>query len=300
MTKKIEDVLKEVETDEVVGTTEKKVKENVDASGNTDFDASADIEAIFGGMELSEDFKEKAKRVYEASVVAMATQISEKVASELNESFEAQLTEKDEELDETFKSYKNELNENVNDYLGVVTEGWLNDNKLEATNIVRTEIAESFMEQMKTLMAEHYVDVPTEKVNLINELQEQAKEAIAEQNRLMEEIVNLRKENNAILREAAIAKIAEGLTEMEKDKFTRLSEAVNFSDNFEDKLTEIRESYFVSLKEATGDTGLENDDPVVLAEEVETPKSKIVRNGIDYTQVLKHMGKTSRVVPVTR
>lgn len=299
MVKKIEEALDKVDPAKVEATEVDAGSETVVESSDG-FDADTDIAAIFSGMDLSEEFKTKAKTVYEASVVAMATQISEKVTAEVEAAKEAEIAAIKEQAEADFVAAKETINEQVSDYLKFVTENWLEENKLEAENIVRTELSESFMEKLAVLMREHYVELPDDKIDLVAELQDKVEESTVELNKVLEQVVELRKANETLVRESALKDVAVGLTDMEQDKFNRLAEAVEFTnvEEFSGKLNEIKESYFTASKEAVVDTSLDNQDPVVIEEEVIKTEGKPA--AMNYNNILKHLGRTSRVIPTSR
>lgn len=287
MVKKLEALLEEEKVkleDALVENSSTETNKEEVVESTSDFDASADIEAIFKDMDVSEEFKQKAARVYEASVIALATQVSENIATELKEHFET-------ETAQIIEQYETNLNEEVNGYLKFVTEKWINENEVQATNVVRSEIAESFMDGLRELLVSHYVDLPEDKVDLVAEMEEANQKLTAKTNSLLEDIIALRKVNDNLVREQIVKEHVSGLSDFEKDKFEKLSEAIEYTstDDYNSRLDEIRQSYFTETTQVTK-SNFENEDPIELVEEVRPQ----LNSGFNVNSVLSHLGKTRR------
>ena len=198
-----------------------------------------DVDALFNGESLSEEFRTKATTIFEAAVQSRVESIVEDV-----------LAENDEVLTEAYEEIKNELTAQVDEYLNYVVEQWVEQNQVAIETGLRAELTEDFINGLKTLFAEHYIEIPEEKVDVaeelavkVVELEEQAAAVEAEMFALVEEL-NVAKKNEAI------RKICEGLTEVQISKMKSLAEGVEFTTEgeFNNKLAVIRENYFPANK----------------------------------------------------
>jgi hypothetical protein len=212
-----------------------------------------DIDAMLEGADLSEDFKTKAATIFEAAVLARVT--AETAA--LEESYATQLQEE-------VESIKEGLVEKVDGYLNYVVEQWVQENELALESGMKSEIMESFIDGMKSLFAEHYIDVPEEKFDVLGDLQEQLSAIEATLNDQVEKNVELSKIVNEQKRVNAIAESVKGLTDTEVDKFTALAEEISYdsADTFSTKLQTIRENYFGGKKVITEVKSVVSDTPV--------------------------------------
>ena len=202
-----------------------------------DSDISSQLNAIFG-EELSEEFKSKATSIFEAAVIARVNSEMEKVTTMLEERAEQQLVE-----------FKQELVDKVDGYLNYVVEQWMEENEVAVESGLRAEMAEDFIQGLHTLFQEHYIQVPDEKLDVVEELETTAEEL---QSKLDEEIAK----NIATSKELASLKAAvifeeasKGLVDTEVEKFKRLVEGVEYDsdDLYRDKLAVIKENYFPKL-----------------------------------------------------
>lgn len=212
-----------------------------------------DIDAMLDGADLSEEFKSKAATIFEAAVLARVT--AEKVA--LEESYA-------EALHEEVENIKEGLVEKVDGYLNYVVEQWVQENELALESGMKSEIMESFIGGMKNLFAEHYIDVPEEKFDVLGDLQEQLSAIESNLNDAVEKNIELTKIVNEQKRVASIAESAKGLTDTEVEKFAALAEELSYddADTFSTKLQTIRENYFGGKKVATGVKSVVSDTPV--------------------------------------
>lgn len=212
-----------------------------------------DIDAMLDGADLSEEFKSKAATIFEAAVLARVT--AEKVA--LEESYA-------ETLHEEVENIKEGLVEKVDGYLNYVVEQWVQENELALESGMKSEIMESFIGGMKNLFAEHYIDVPEEKFDVLGDLQEQLSAIESNLNDAVEKNIELTKIVNEQKRVASIAESAKGLTDTEVEKFAALAEELSYddADTFSTKLQTIRENYFGGKKVATGVKSVVSDTPV--------------------------------------
>ena len=217
-------------------------------------DFAADLASLFDGNEnLTEDFRNKASSLFEAMVVA-------RVSNEVS-LIEDRLVE---EAAELMEEYKSELVEKVDSYLGYVVENWIQENQLAVENGLRTDIAEDFIDGLKTLFAEHYVDVPEDKYDVLGEMQSQIEEISSKLDEAIAANVELHDANLHLNKESVLSVVAEGLAKTDAEKFKSLVADVEFenADIFEEKLNVIKENYFPktrTLSEEKFDDGVEND-----------------------------------------
>lgn len=202
-----------------------------------EFDITEDVDALLAGENLSEEFKTKAAVIFEAAVNARVQSISEQVQEKLVQQF-----------DEEFDTYKQELAERVDDYLNYVVEQFMEENKLAVEQGLRAEITESFINGMKNLFEDHYIDIPEEKVDLVTELADKVTSLEDQLNEQINKSVDLNKELNEHKKMEAIHAVCEGLTQTQVEKVVSLAEGVDFTtqEEFVDKLEMIKESYFPS------------------------------------------------------
>lgn len=212
-----------------------------------------DIDAMLEGADLSEDFKTKAATIFEAAVLARVT--AEKAT--LEESYATQLQEE-------VESIKEGLVEKVDGYLNYVVEQWVQENELALESGMKSEIMESFIDGMKSLFAEHYIDVPEEKFDVLGDLQEQLSAIEATLNDQVEKNVELNKIVNEQKRVSSIAESAKGLTDTEVEKFSALAEELSYddADTFATKLQTIRENYFGGKKVIAEVKSVVSDTPI--------------------------------------
>lgn len=217
-------------------------------------DFSADLATLFDGNEdLTEDFRNKASSLFEAMVVA---RVSNEVAI-----IEDRLVE---EAAELMEEYKSELVEKVDSYLGYVIENWIEENQLAVENGLRSDIAEDFINGLKNLFAEHYIDVPEEKYDVLGEMQVQIEELSSKLDEQIAANVELHDANTELMKEGVLALVSEGLAKTDAEKFKSLVADVEFenAEIFEEKLGVIKENYFPKsrpLSEEKFDDGVDNE-----------------------------------------
>ena len=213
-----------------------------------------DIDAMLSGEELSEEFKTKAATIFEAAVLA-------RVKAETTALEESYATK----LQEEVESIKEGLVEKVDGYLNYVVEQWVQENELALESGMKSEIMESFIDGMKNLFAEHYIDIPEEKFDVLGDLQEQLSALETTLNEQVEKNVEMTKEINEQKRVKAIAESVKGLTDTEVEKFTALAEELSYEDigTFSTKLQTIRENYFGAKKTTINEVkSVVSDTPV--------------------------------------
>ena len=250
-----EEVIEEEEatTDEVVAEEETSEEEFIEEEES--YDVEADVAALLEGEELSEEFQNKAKTIFEAAIKTKVAEIKE----ELQESYATALVE---ELDKI----KEGLTERVDGYLEYVADEWMQENALQVEAGLKTEMTESFLEGMKSLFEEHYVTIPEEKYDVLNSMVDKLDEMESKLNEQIDRNVALNRrlaESNA---DGIFTAVAEGLADTQKEKLATLAENVEFESDtdYREKLVTLKESYFPSKTSAPKSTS-EN-----LSEEVST------------------------------
>ena len=219
-------------------------------------DLSADVAALTEGEDLSEEFKAKAATIFEAAVI-----------SRLNEELGRMHDDYAKVLEEEIESVKNELAEKVDEYLSFATNKWAKDNALAIEHGIKTEMAESVLAGLKQVFSENFIDVPEEKVDLVDEMTGQLDTMEKKLNSQIEENVALTKEIGGYIKNGIVPELSDGLSVAQKEKFASLTDAVEFEneESFREKVKTIRESYFNNGKpEATTVTeDVEVDAPSV-------------------------------------
>lgn len=225
-----------------------------------------DIDALFYGESLSEDFKEKASSIFESAVQTRV----EAIAVDLEEQYK-------EEFQSTIEEAKNEFADRINSYLDYVVENWMEDNKLAVEKGLRSEIAEDFITALRNVFVEHYIDVPEEKVDLVEGLVEKVESLEEKLNSEINKNVEFKQQIAEHKKTEIVQSVCEGLTLSQSEKIKSIAENVEFksTDDFVSKLSVIKESYFpANIKRATSealneDINFEDDtdtkvvDPVI-------------------------------------
>ena len=197
-----------------------------------------DVESLFADdSTISEDFKDKVSTIFEARVSDRVSQIQEQLETEYAGM-----------LEEAVEDIRNDLTEKVDDYLNYVVEQWMEDNQIAIESGLRSEITEEFISGLRNLFAEHYIDVPSEKVDLVEELSSKVEELESSLNEEIERGVQIKKALIESSKKEIIHTVCEGLTATQVEKIKSLAESVEFSteDEYKDKLETIRENYFPS------------------------------------------------------
>ena len=274
-----EDVVSEEETttDEVV-TEEETTEEEVVAEDK--IDVEEDINALIAGEELSEEFQEKARTIFEAAIKSKVAEITEGVKSE----YEANLVEE-------VKGIKAELQERMDSYLEYVADEWVGENQLQVEHGLKTEMTESFLEGMKKLFEDHYVTIPEEKYDVIENMVDKLDDMESKLNEQIEKNVALNKRLAESTADVIFAEVTEGLAQTQKDKLATLVENVDFeSENgYREKIETLKESYFPTKGSNTQTSKSEN-----LTEESEAVdyQSKAVSNTMNrYLQTMTRVAK---------
>ena len=227
----------ESEEQEIVAEEESSEEEEVVAEEQIEdsIDVEEDLTALLEGEELSEEFQNKARTIFEA---AIKTKISE-VKSELQEQYEKTIVEE-------VASVKAELAERVDAYLEYVSDEWMSENKLAVEAGLKTEMTDSFLTGMKSLFEDHYVTIPEDKYDVLNSMVEKLDEMEGKLNEQINKNVALNKRLAESTSDVILADVSEGLAVTQKDKLASLAESVEFDgeDNYREKLVTLRNSYF--------------------------------------------------------
>jgi hypothetical protein len=242
----------EVATEEVVAeqVTEEKAAREITV------DVTEDVAALTNGEDLSEEFKTKAATIFEAAVI---TRVKNEV-TKLQEEFDNQLAEQVEEI-------KEGLVEKVDGYLNYVVEQWIAQNEIALESGMKSEILESFVQGLKGVFEEHYIDVPEEKFDVLGDMQEKLEQLESKLNETVATNVDLTKQINEQKRIASVIEAADGLADTDVEKFKGLAEELTYEDaeSFKKKLQTIRENYFTN-KSTTLVESVVTDSPVITEE----------------------------------
>jgi hypothetical protein len=217
-----------------------------------------DVDALFADdSTISEDFKSKVSTIFEARVSDRVTQIEEETESRYAGM-----------LEEAVETIKADLTEKVNDYLSYVVEQWIADNEIAIETGLRSELTEDFISGLRNLFAEHYIDVPAEKVDLVEELAGKVEELEGKLNEEIERGIETKKSLVESRKAELTREVSEGLTATQVEKIKSLAESVEFSteEEYKSKLETIRENYFPS--------GVKKADEGQLHEQVDIADEK--------------------------
>lgn len=220
----------------------KKNKKEEDEEDDEDemkeeYDIEEDVNALLAGEDLSEEFQEKARTIFEAALRSKVSEIKET----LEEQYSNVLAEEVEEI-------KTELAERVDSYLEYVADEWISENALAVEQGLKTEMTESFLQGMRGLFEEHYVTIPEEKYNVLESMVEKLDDMETKLNEQIEKNISLNKRLSESVADGIFEQVSEGLADTQKDKLASLSESVEFESEIEyrEKLETLRESYFPS------------------------------------------------------
>ena len=196
-----------------------------------------DLAALFGGEELSEEFQEKARTIFEAAV-----------NSKVNEIQEAMTEEYEKTLTEHLEGVKSELIERTDAYLEYVSDEWLKENAIEVEHGLKTEMTESFLQGMKGLFEDHYVSIPDDKYDVLESMVNKLDDMEGKLNEQIEKNISLNQRLGESTADGIFSEVSEGLAETQKEKLHSLAEGIEFEgeDAYREKIVTLRESYFPS------------------------------------------------------
>ena len=241
----------------LVKASKKKIKKE-----DLEINVEKDVKALMEGEEtLSDEFKTKAATIFESAV-------STKILSEVNSRIEILEGEYAQELEEAKEEHSTQLTEKVDSYMNYVVEEWMKENELAVERGIRSELVEDFMTGLRNLFQEHYIDIPEEKVDLVDDLFGKVEELEGKLDEEINRSVDLKKELSEYKREETIREVSDNLADTEKEKLSKLAEGIEYEDKeqFNEKLGVLKENYFPT-NEAKAET-TSDEDPVTNSEEL--------------------------------
>ena len=273
--KEEEEVVAEDQTsEEEVVAEEETVEETTELPEITDeVDIDDDVNALLGGQELSEEFREKAKTIFEAALKSKVTELREAMDAH----YEAKLVEEVEGM-------KGELIERVDSYLEYVADEWLQENALQVERGIRTEMTESFLEGMRGLFEEHYVSIPEDKYDVVESMVDKLDEMESKLNEQIEKNITITKSLSEATADGIVSEVSEGLSSTQKEKLASLAEGVGFEseESYKEKLETLKESYFKTSPKRS-------DTEVLTEENAAAPATTDAMSA--YIQALSHATK---------
>ena len=264
MAKEEAEVEEEVlEEEEIVSESEEVTEESIDID--------EDVNALLGGEELSEEFKEKARVIFEAALTSKIKEIQESLELQYNE-----------RLDEEREALKGTLTERVDAYLEYVCQEWMTENELAIEHGLKTEMTESFLAGMKGLFEEHYVTIPEDKYDVLESMVEKLDDMETKLNEQIDKNIGLNKRLAESTADGVLNIVSEGLAETQKEKLASLAESVEFEseEEYREKLETLKESYF--SKAPT----VKSEAPQTLSESVDSTPAPVGNNMEAYLRSL--------------
>ena len=235
-----EEVVAEAETTEEEVVSEEEVTETEEVVA--EYSVEEDVNALLAGEELSEEFQEKARTIFETAINAKVATIKEELETKYAEKFAEEIT-----------SAKESLAERVDSYLEYVADEWMSENQLAVEAGLKADMTESFLTGMKSLFEEHYVTIPEEKYNVFESMVEKLDDMETKLNEQIEKNISLNGRLAESVAGGVLDQVSEGLAQTQKEKLASLSESVEFEseDQYREKLETLKESYFASKKESS-------------------------------------------------
>ena len=285
-----EDNEEEKEEDKEDEKSEKEEDDDKEDSDKEDADKKAmkeDLDALFHGENLSEDFMNKAATIFEAAVTARVNAIEEKIQEQYAEILE-QVTEE----------LKEELTTKVDDYLNYVVEEWVKENELAVESGLRSELTEDFIAGLRNLFVEHYIDIPEEKVDVVEEMTSKVVELESKLNEQISTAVEMRKLIIEYAKREAFHDICEALTSTQVEKMKSLSEGVEFStvEDYTQSLLTLRENYFPTKSPAKSNNERLDEETDVVEETERTSLEEAKANKIADPVMEAYVKSISRTI----
>jgi hypothetical protein len=243
-----------------IGKKKKKIKISM-----PEINVKEDIDALVEGEELSEEFKAKASTIFEAAVHQKVMEIASSKIEDMEKEYQA-------ELQEEIVTFRDDLTDKVDGYLNYVTEEWMKENELALESSLKSEITEEFMGGLKNLFTEHYIEVPEEKVDIVENLFDKVEDLEGQLNQSVQENIKVKNELNEYRKDKILEEVCEDLADTQSEKMKTLAEGVSYEDdseNFEEKVKTIKENYFPNQQKQ--DENVEQVD-ASEGEEVSDPK----------------------------
>ena len=250
----------EVSSDEVLEEEEVVAEAEESTETTEEYDIEEDVNALLGGEELSEEFRQKAKVVFEAALSSKVT--------EIQEALEVQYEQK---LEEARQGLKEALTERVDSYLEYVAEEWMTENELAIEHGLKTEMTESFLSGMKGLFEEHYVTIPEDKYDVLESMVAKLDDMETKLNEQIDKNIGLNKRLAESTADSVLSVVSEGLAATQKEKLASLAESVEFEseEEYREKLETLKESYFSRTPVSTSEA------PQTLSEGVDTTDAPV-------------------------
>ena len=244
-----------------IGKKKKKIKVAM-----PEINVKEDIDALVEGEELSEEFKTKASTIFEAAVHQKVMEIAASKVDEMEQEYQS-------ELQEEIVSFRDELTDKVDGYLNYVVEEWMKENELALESSLRSEITEEFMGGLKDLFKEHYIEVPDEKVDIVENMFDKVEDLEGQLNDKVQDNIKLKSELNEYRKNKILEEVCDDLADTQSEKMKTLVEGVSYEDDsesFEEKVKTIKENYFPETKKQ--DDNVEQIDSSSEVEESSEPK----------------------------
>ena len=247
---------------QAIGKKKKKIKISM-----PEINVKEDIDALVEGEELSEEFKTKASTIFEAAVHQKVMEVATEKIDELEKEYQTNLQEE-------IVSFRDELTEKVDGYLNYVVEEWMKENELALDSSLKSELTEEFIGGLKNLFTEHYIEVPDEKVDIVESLYDKVEELEEKLNSQIDDNVQVTSELNEYRKDKILEEVCEDLADTQSEKMKSLVEGVSYEDDkddFENKVKTIKESYFPNQTKQDENVEQESDGSSD-GEEVSDPK----------------------------
>jgi len=279
--KKMEEALKlsEKKEEEDNGKEDEEEEDEEEDEGDKkkEYDIEEDVNALLSGEELSEEFQEKARTIFETAINAKVAQIREELEGDY-------VTALQEELGEM----KIQLSERVDSYLEYVADEWLQENALAVEQGLKTEMTESFLAGMKGLFEEHYVTIPEDKYDVLESMVNKLDEMEEKLNEQIERNIALNKRLAESVTDGILGEVSEGLAVTQKEKLASLSESVEFESeaDYREKLVTLREAYFPSRK-----TSAQRDNSEFISEGNASFDQEVSGSMNNYLSALQRVAK---------
>jgi hypothetical protein len=265
----------QVEFDEDGNEIVSEDKETKEVVAREEFNLESDVQALIEGEDLSDDFKEKAATIFEAAVFA---RVNDEIATRVDKLDEQYKTE----LSEAIENNQKAMVEKVDDFMNYVVKEWMQENELAIEKGIRSEIVEDFMVGLKNLFVEHYIDIPDEKVDLVDDLFAKVEDLEESLNTEIQKNIESSKELKEYKKMDVLYTVSEGMTEVDSEKMVKLAEGIDYvnEEEYAEKLQIIKDNYFREekseakevLNEETQDD-MEVNDENASDEHAEAPES---------------------------
>ena len=273
-------VAEEETTEEEVVAEEETSEEEVISEEEEEvvaYDIEEDINALLQGEELSEEFEEKARTIFEAAIKAKSAEIQEELTAQYEQA-----------LQEEVATIKEELTDRVDAYLEYVAEEWMTENQLAVEQGLKTEMTESFLTGIRSLFEDHYVSIPEEKYDVLNSMVEKLDEMEDKLNEQIERNIALKQRLAESVADVIFSEVCEGLALSQKEKLASLAENVEFDseDTYREKLVTLRNSYF------PGNSGTQRDQSENISESNDSSDQPVVSGLMEsYLNTLTRVSK---------